>query len=73
MCRAIDRGCEQHAHQAPWRRSHRPEGCCCFPGYARRRFPTEQEMIKELEEYLESLQAEAKGVEERITELRQEA
>jgi len=36
----------------------------------RRHFPTREEQIAWLEEYLKELQAEAKGVEERIAELR---
>jgi len=35
-----------------------------------RRFPTREEIIAELEEYLKQLQAEVKGVEERIAEFR---
>jgi hypothetical protein len=51
-------------------------GCCCGPmvwgpGYSfRRRFPTREERIAWLEEYLKDLQAEAKAVEERIAELK---
>jgi hypothetical protein len=36
----------------------------------RRRFPTREERIAWLEQYLKDLQAEAKAVEERIAELR---
>ena len=39
-------------------------------GYQRRRFLTREEVIAQLEEYLKNLQAEARGVEERIAELR---
>jgi hypothetical protein len=35
-----------------------------------RRFPAREEIVAQLEEYLRHLQAEAKGVEERIAELR---
>jgi hypothetical protein len=37
-----------------------------------RRFVSREEIIPELEEYLKQLQAEAKGVEERIVELKKE-
>ena len=51
-------------------------GCCCdsaasgsgFP--FRRRFPTREERIAWLEEYLKDLQAEAQAVEERIAEMK---
>jgi hypothetical protein len=35
-----------------------------------RRFPTKEEMIAEMEEYLNQLRAEVKGVEERLVELK---
>lgn len=37
-----------------------------------RRYYTKEEIIQQLEEYLKQLQAEAKGVEERIAELKKE-
>jgi hypothetical protein len=41
------------------------------PGeHFRRRFPTREERIAWLEEYLKALQAEAKAVEERIAEMK---
>jgi len=42
-------------------------------GMGFRRFISRDEIIPRLEEYLKQLQAEAKGVEERIAELRKEA
>ena len=54
-------------------------GCSCHhggfghaPGHRQRRFPTREEVIAQLEEYAKQLQAEARGVEERIAELRKE-
>ncbi len=50
--------------------------CCCGPmawgpGFPfRRRFPTREERIAWLEEYLKALQAEAKAVEERLAHLK---
>jgi hypothetical protein len=35
-----------------------------------RRFPTKEEMIAEMEEYLKQLRAEVKGVEEHLAELK---
>lgn len=72
MCHQAEFACGQHFHHAPHGGRHYHCGCCCLPGYASRRFPTRQEMIEELEEYLKNLQREAKGVEERIAELRKE-
>ena len=43
---------------------------CCHPGHGLRRFPTREEMIAEMEEYLKQLRAETKGVEERLAELK---
>jgi len=45
----------------------------CMPGYGRRHFPTRNEIISELEEYLGDLRSEINGVEERIAELKKEA
>ncbi len=49
-------------------------GCCCMcdePGF-RRRFFSKAEIIKQLEEYLEELKLEVKGLEERIEDLKKE-
>ena len=73
MCHQVDCGCQQHSPHAPLHGWHHYGGCCCGIGYAPRRFPTKEEIIKEMEEYLKQLRAEAKGVEEGITELRKEA
>ena len=45
-------------------------GGCCHPGHELRRFPTREETIAWMEEYLKQLRAEAKGVEERLAELK---
>ena len=62
--------CGHHAHHPIGVEGHHPGGCCCAPGQGRRRFLTREEILGQLEEYLKQLQAEAKGVEERIAELR---
>ena len=67
MCHTSEYGCGHPTHHAPGRASHH-WGCCCAPGYGPGRFPTKEEIITQLEEYLKQLQAEAKGVEERIAE-----
>ena len=72
MCYHPDYGCEQHFHHAPYRGWHHHQGCCCSPGHPLRRFLTREEVVQELEEYLKQLTDEAKGVEERIAELRKE-
>ena len=69
MCYQIDYGCEHPAHHAFWGGRH-PSRCCCAPGYGPRRFPTKEELISQLEEYLKDLQTEVKGVKEYIAELR---
>ena len=58
-------GCEPHDI-----RQHNPHHGCCYPVHGYRHFPTKEEVIAQLEEYLNNLQAEAKGVEEHIAELR---
>ena len=61
-----------YGHQAPWGQWRQRE----YSGHrfrrflTRRQFPTTEETIGRLEEYLKQLQAEAKGVEERIAELK---
>lgn len=62
--------CQEHgAHHR-----HRYECGCSGHGARgfRRRFFTKAERISELKEYLEALKAEAKGVEEQISELERE-
>jgi len=53
---------------------HGGYGCCHTgngPGtHFQRRFPTREERIRRLEEYLKDLQAEAKAVEERLAEMK---
>ncbi|MBN2076437.1 MAG: hypothetical protein JW762_12880 [Dehalococcoidales bacterium] len=62
-------GCGCAKHSQP----HQTHGCGCHHhGYLTRRFPTREEMISEMEEYLKQLQAEAKGVEERLAEMKKE-
>lgn len=57
-------------HHPHWGAGHHSGECCCTPGYPHRRFITREEIIAQLEEYLKNLQAEAKGVEEHIAELK---
>ena len=65
---------------------HHSGGCCCSCGchhergrhhghgeFMQRRFISKEEIIAKLQEYLKQLQAEAKGVEERIDELKKES
>ena len=63
-------GCGHHAHHAVGQAGHHGGGCCCGHGYGMRRFPTREEVLAELDDYLKQLQAEVKGVEERIAELK---
>ena len=73
MCHQIDYGHGHSAHHVPWEHWHHIRGCCCTSGHGIRRFPTREESITQLEEHLKQLQAEAKGVEESLAELRKEA
>lgn len=56
--------------------SHHGHGCCCEPVHccageaARRRFPTREERLAQLEAYLKDLQDEAKAVEEHLAEMK---
>ena len=70
MCHSIECGCGYPNYHAPGRARHHHWGCCCGPSYGTRRFPTRKEILAELEEYLEQLQAEIKGVEEHIAEIK---
>lgn len=62
-------GCQRHAHHGPQGMGHHPRGHH-GPGHGFRHFPTREEIIAQLEEYLKQLQAEAKGVEEHIEKLK---
>ena len=63
-------GYSGHSHHTPWDVGHHHREWLHTPGYRRRRFLTREEVIAQLEEYLKQLQLEAKGVEERIAELK---
>ena len=71
-----DCGCGGHGHHGMYGGRHHHGGCRCgchqqHEGMGfRRHFIPREEIIARLEEYLKQLQAEAKGVEERIAELR---
>jgi hypothetical protein len=54
-------------------REHPNRDCCCHHVHGLGHFPTREEKIARMEEYLRQLQAEAKGVEERLSELRKQA
>lgn len=69
MCQGNECGHAHFAHHAQGGCHPHDSGCCCGSGHRMRRFPTREEVIGELQEYLKQLQAEAKGVEERIAEL----
>jgi len=72
MCHPSEYGCRHHGHHTPGGVGHHHRECCCILSYPLRHFLTREEVIAQLEEYLKNLQAEAKGVEERIAELRKE-
>ena len=73
-----DCGCEGHGHHGMYTgwRHHGHCRCGCHHRHGRmgfyRRFISREEVISNLEEYLKQLQAEAKGVEEHLTKLKEE-
>jgi len=71
MCHQVNCDCEHHTHVLG-RGHHHHEGCGCGHGHPPRRFPIREEIIQEMEDYLKQLHAEAKGVEERIAEIKKE-
>ena len=60
----------RHGGHGEHRRHGGECGCGCEGAPFRRHFITREEQIAWLEQYLKELQAEAKGVEERIAELK---
>lgn len=64
-----DCGCGYPVHHG-MREQWYHRGGCCHPGHGLRRFPTREEMIAEMEEYLKQLRAEVKGVEEHLADLK---
>lgn len=68
MCQTSECGCGHPAHHAPAMVGHQWGGCA--HGYPSRHFPTREEIIAQLEQYLKDLQAEARGVEERLAEFK---
>jgi hypothetical protein len=72
-------GQHKHHHRENHREHHRHHGDACCAGRGeggpgrgafRRRFFSREERIAELEQYLNALQAEARGVEEELARLR---
>ena len=70
MCHTGECGCGHRAQHHGAGMAARHGGCCHGPGHMMRRFPTREEILGEMEEYLEQLRTEVKGVEERIAEFR---
>lgn len=58
-----------HLHHGPRMFGHMG-CCCCDEPHFRRRFISKAEVIRHLEEYLEELKMEIKGVEETIADLK---
>lgn len=63
-------GCGHSPHHGHDSIVGHPSACCCHPGEGFRKFHSREEQISRLEEYLKALQAEVKGVEESIAELK---
>ena len=62
-------GCGHPSHQRHGGVADHSMGCC-HSGQGFRRFPSREEQISHLEEYLKALQEETKGVQEYIAELK---
>ena len=66
-------GCESHPRHECGCGCHVESACCCggrHPFGFRRRFTTREEEAAALEDYLKELEAETKGVRERLAEMR---
>jgi len=65
-------GCGHHSPQGHGGMAshHEGGGCCCTGGFSGRHFYAKEEMTTHLENYLEQLKAEVKGVEEHINKLK---
>ena len=71
MCHCSDCSCERYAYEE--RGHYHRGGCgCSYHGYSQRHFPTREEAIQEMEDYLKKLKTEAKGVQERLSEIKKE-
>jgi hypothetical protein len=66
--------CEPGSHHGDWHWGHHRGDSCACGGHSRYGpcFWTEKEKIAWLEQYLEGLRKEAKAVEERIAEMKEE-
>ena len=73
MCHDSNCGCGGHGHHEVSRAGIHGSDCCSMHGHGKRRFFSHKEVIAKLEEYLNDLRSEIKGVEERIAELKKEA
>lgn len=67
MHHEIECGCGQHGH------GERPGMDYGHGGFMQRHFISKEEIMTKLQEYLNQLQAEAKGVEEHIGALKKES
>ena len=68
----MDSGCGRN-HAGRHRHHHHGGSCACgcgSPGHFRRRFRSREEIVTDLERYLEDLRQEVVAVEERIAELK---
>jgi len=70
MCGMSGQSCGHSPHHGHGGVPERLSGCCCHSGHGFRKFPNRDEQISHLSEYLESLKAEIKGVEEHLAELK---
>lgn len=60
----------QHSPHGHCGMANQGSGCCCSGGHGFRHFPSREEQVTMLEEYLENLKAEIKGVEEHLAEMK---
>ena len=69
MCHTGECGCGHQAHHTAYGGSYHQQSCCAG-GFGPRRFFSREETIAQLDEYLNSLKAEVKGLEEHIAGLK---
>ena len=70
MCHQAGCGCRPQAHShAPMNMPQHRGGCCCEHHHPRH-FQTREETVRDMEDYLKQLQAEAGSVAEKLAELK---
>jgi hypothetical protein len=72
MCHYSDCGCKKHTYAERGHYRHVGYGCNDHR-HLPRHLPNREEAAREMEDYLKQLQAEVKGVEERLSEINKDS